>query len=93
MAETPEEQAKRIQAAHEAAQAKTGVKFLPVKDDDEPVFILRAQDLISVMVLHEYLRLLEIFDPHGEKMVSAVDKMNEFRKWQHANPSRVRLPD
>lgn len=60
---------------------------------DEPVFIFRAQDILSVWALEEYARVVEKYDPHGPHLESIVDAADTFRQWQKANPSLVKLPD
>lgn len=64
---------------------------LPV--DPEPTFTFRAQDILSVMVLDNYARLLEMYEPNGAKTVQVIDELNRFRAWQQANPGKVKLPD
>jgi len=60
---------------------------------DEPVFIFRAQDLLSIFALEEYARVIEKYTPHGPQLESIVEAKNQFRAWQIANPSKVKLPD
>lgn len=60
---------------------------------DEPIFIFRAQDILSVMVLVHYASLLEDYQQDGDKLASVVDAANDFRSWQKANPGKVKLPD
>lgn len=59
----------------------------------EPTFTFRAQDILSVMVLDNYARLLEMYEPNGAKIVRVTDELNKFRAWQQANPGKVKLPD
>lgn len=59
----------------------------------EPIFIFRAKDILSTMVLQQYASLLETYSPYAEIMEATVQKINDFRDWQHANPSAVKLPD
>ena len=61
--------------------------------EDEPTFTFRAQDILSVLVLDEYARLLERYDPASEKLAHVVEEINKFRAWQRANPGKVKLPD
>jgi hypothetical protein len=60
---------------------------------DEPIFVFRAQDILSVMVLSHYAKLLEDYQQDGSQLVSVVDAANDFRSWQKANPGKVKLPD
>lgn len=76
---------------------------MSVKDDriiqqanetDEPIFVLRAKDLLSVLALQAYIDFLEKYEANDAPiLVEAVDRLNEFREWQKANPGKVKLPD
>lgn len=59
----------------------------------EPVIIFRAKDILSTMVLQHYTTLLETYSPYSAIIEDMVEKINEFREWQHANPTSIRLPD
>jgi len=61
--------------------------------EDEPIFVFRAQDILSVMVLSHYSKLLEDFQQDGDQLTSVIDAANDFRTWQKANPGKVKLPD
>lgn len=60
--------------------------------EGEPIFVFRAQDILSVMVLSHYATLLE---QYGDlEMIEAVVKWrNRFQEWQRSNPGLVKLPD
>lgn len=60
---------------------------------EEPIFVFRAQDILSVMVLSHYARLVEEYQQHGYQLESIIDAANDFRKWQRENPGLVKLPD
>lgn len=60
---------------------------------DEPVFILRAQDILATMAVKHYLTLVEMYSPGSEQVESVTHVVNSFLAWQHANPSKVKLPD
>lgn len=74
-----------------SAPAPPGRPALPACD--EPTFTFRAQDILSVLVLDEYARLLERYDPVSEKLARVTDELNKFRDWQRSNPGKVKLPD
>lgn len=59
---------------------------------DEPIFIFRAQDILSVMVLSHYAMLLEQYGDL-EMIESVVKWRNQFQQWQRANPGLVKMPD
>lgn len=57
--------------------------------DDEPVFILRAQDIHAVPLLHAYLSMVKEID-----QAAAVSKrITAFQDFALANPSRMKEPD
>lgn len=60
---------------------------------DEPVFILRAKDILSTMALMHYVGLVETYQPHHEQLQELTELLNEFRTWQQENRTEVRLPD
>lgn len=70
-------------------QLATELKDIPT---DEPVFILRGQDRLSVETLSDYCRSLEL---HGimSVRIRAKEALQQFRDWQEANPGRVNYPD
>lgn len=62
--------------------------------DGEPFFVLRARDIFSIMVIREYLRLIENYGPENiEFQQTLVDIINVFRGWQTNRPTMVRYPD
>ena len=95
--ETPQEKHVRLQAAK-------GTNVIPLNDGKakeilghlypgEPVFIFRAKDLLSIFALDRYAEVVERFDPGSPHLASIVDALGEFREWQRAHPSKVKLPD
>jgi hypothetical protein len=60
--------------------------------DDEPIFILRARDVLAVPLLKEYFAL--VYGQCGDSHITAVRKrLAQFAKWQEENPGRVKKPD
>lgn len=77
-----------ITAMHE--QADPGAPTAPAPDS-EPLFTIRAQDVLAVPALVRYKRLAEaskLFD-HAAQVDQAI---MEFTRWQDANTERVRNP-
>jgi hypothetical protein len=75
---------------------KAGRIIAAVQDEgeDEPIFILRAKDLFSVMAIVEYLRVIEAYAPSdSEFQESIVNILERFKTWQKENIHRVRYPD
>ena len=106
MAETAEETQARIAGEHARRQRETmaaqniipltpgkAKEILTHLHEGEPVFIFRAQDILSVMVLSHYAKLIEDYTSGGGQLTSVIDTANEFREWQRANPGKVKLPD
>ncbi len=57
--------------------------------DDEPVFILRAQDRKALAALRHYRD-----DCEYPEQKAAIDKrIDEFTEYQKAHPDRVKEPD
>jgi len=59
--------------------------------DGEPVFVLRAQDKISVEILEYYRNITAASG--GANVGRTQSSINAFLKWQNENPGRVKLPD
>lgn len=63
-----------------ALSGKYGKLDIPRIASEEPVFILRAQDVLAVTVIRMYQLLAE---SHGRPLAVELDKQIEsFRKWQ-----------
>lgn len=60
----------------------------------EPYFVVRAKDMLGLMVVIEYARLLEIYRPGAFDMAEGIaNARNSFVKWMDENPTAVHLPD
>ena len=65
-----------------------------VAESGEPIFILRAKDIFSVMAVARYIGMLEEYGPDAHDMtVGATEQQNVMKAWQRANVERVRYPD
>jgi hypothetical protein len=70
-----------------AISGKYGKVSIPKIGDDEPVFILRAQDILATATVEIYKVLLE---SHGSPMVKDVDQeIQIFKHW----PGSKKTPD
>ncbi len=70
-----------------ALSGKYGKLNIPRVEEDEPVFILRAQDRLAEPVIEMY-RLLAA--SHGRQIAEGVGKeIENFKKW----PGNKKLPD
>lgn len=63
-------------------------------DTGEPIFVLRAQDIFSIMGIAGYLDLIEKFSPNDHNMEAELcDVIEMFKRWQSENRDQVRYPD
>jgi len=87
MKPNPVEPIKGGKEAHMAVSTKYGKVNIARIRDDEPVFILRAQDKLAEAAIGMYQLLAA---SHGSKLVDSLNKEIEaFRKWR--GPKK--LPD
>ena len=71
--------------------------------DDEPLFILRATDVLAVPLINIWISQASLLETFGKrhniktipdsKVNSAIDIRNQMLNWQAANPDRMKLPD
>ncbi len=70
-----------------AISTKYGKVNIPKIGDNEPVFILRAQDKLAEAAIGMYKLLAA---SHGSRLAPSLDKeIESFRKW----PGAKKLPD
>jgi hypothetical protein len=70
-----------------AVSTKYGKVNIPKISDNEPVFILRAQDKLAEAAIGMYKLLAA---SHGSRLAPSLDKeIESFRKW----PGAKKLPD
>jgi len=63
-------------------------------DTGEPVFVLRAKDIFSVMAVTEYARLVELYGPMDHEFDEAIhNQLNAMKEWQREHAMEVRYPD
>lgn len=70
-----------------ARSGKYGKIMIPKIGENEPVFILRAQDILATFTIEMYRVLLE---SHGSPL--AKDVIQEIQVFQHWNGSK-KMPD
>lgn len=81
----------RITAEHGGrVHGKPGV---PLNESDEPVFVLRAQDVTSGATLAEYRRQSETYGASPEHLASLDEAIQAFARWQDENAALVKVPD
>lgn len=60
---------------------------------DEPIFILRAQDDASVETLASYNEIASVKGAASEFSVNVGNVGNEFAEWRAKNPDKCKTPD
>lgn len=78
------------------------VKRLLGIPEDEPIFVLRAQDKYAAVAVEDYVHTVYV----GERGVSGqassdlrawrdkgFDHANSFYEWQDVNPDKIKTPD
>jgi hypothetical protein len=58
--------------------------------DDEPVFILRAKDILAIDTLEEYTELLP---PNTDHFKAINNVRKKFNNWRAANQDKIKEPD
>jgi hypothetical protein len=77
----------KLQEVEMAVSTKYGKVNIPRIGDDEPVFILRAQDKLAGASIGMYR---ELAASHGSKLADSLNKeIESFQKWQGVK----KLPD
>lgn len=59
---------------------------------DEPLFIMRAKDVMATRAMHEYRDAVKVISPAAHVEL-VTRRIREFRAWQKANPGKVKNPD
>jgi len=71
---------------------KNNDRCLDKVDEDEPIFVLRAQDRLAINTIEWWLRgALDHLD--DERFTEVRECIARFEQWQEAHPSRVKWPD
>lgn len=76
-----------------ATDRKYGKIEIPGIPEDEPVFIIRAKDKISLEVIEAY-SFHAALESCPEEFVKSIDAVGlEFEQWQAEHEELVKLPD
>ena len=62
------------------------------KENNEPIFIIRAKDKHSTMLLETYLEECEFGSPKNH-IEEIKEILSDFKKWQKENPDKIKIPD
>lgn len=63
---------------------------------DEPIFIIRGQDILAVAAIARYRNLAAVIEkerPIEDWFASLDQQIEEFKKWQEDHPRLVKIPD
>lgn len=66
--------------------------FLAKVADDEPIFILRAQDKAAPIVVHYWVVIVRLLGAAQPKRNEAAECMIAMGKWQ-ADTGKAKIPD
>lgn len=78
----------------EQTHNKTGRILEACRASGEPIFVLRAKDILSNMVIAEYLEKVDKYTPTNHKLQGQVAEiLDQFLEWQKSNMNQVRYPD
>jgi hypothetical protein len=69
------------------------IKELLEIPEDEPIFILRAQDALAADSIFDYKKRVEANNVPSEFVRGVGQVIHDFDMWQRENPKRVKLPD
>lgn len=59
--------------------------------DGEPVFIIRAQDYLSVEIVQNYLN--KAIEHEAKNLTRVRDVIAAMIEWRKVNPKKVKIPD
>lgn len=60
--------------------------------EDEPIFVLRAQDKYALDTVWYWLQSVPT-DINTNKLLNAANDYQAMQEWQKKNPDRVKVPD
>jgi hypothetical protein len=72
---------------------KEGVGCYDKAAEDEPLFVIRAQDSFAPKYVELWAHQAEVMGVNAEKVKGARQVAGEMLAWQKANPDKVKIPD
>lgn len=72
---------------------REGVSCYDKADQDEPLFVVRAQSKNAPEYVELWAHQAEVMGVNAEKVKGARDVAEDMRKWQAAHPEKVKIPD
>lgn len=84
-----------LASAHSGAASLDEVLSGPIETTfgDEPVFVIRAKDNMSIPGLRGYVSACIAAGTSSEHLENIDKSIGAFRRWQEANQDKVKLPD
>lgn len=76
-----------------ALDSKYGEIHVEKIPDDEPIFIIRAQDAAAIDALINYGRVAEVAGATIEFVTGVNQVINDFESWRGRHADRVKTPD
>lgn len=62
-------------------------------DDDEPVFVLRAQDLVAPIAIEHWIVAARALGASPEKIQGARRLQMRMAEWRRTHGGRMKVPD
>lgn len=72
---------------------KEGVPCYDKAAEDEPLFVVRAQQRFAPEYVELWANQAEVMGASTEKVASARQVAEDMRAWQKANQDKVKIPD
>lgn len=69
-----------------------GTPGLPIPED-EPCLVIRAQDVLALAMMREYIRRATEIGVSPEVMSELYGHEYRLETWRAENPSKIKLPD
>lgn len=75
------------------ATRREGVPEFEKADLDEPIFVIRAQDVLAPVIVQLYALHATVKHVDKAKVASVRRCAQEMRNWQALHPDKVKVPD
>lgn len=61
---------------------------------DEPVLVIRAQDILALRMMNEYIHAYEAMTKHNPEVLERLNNHRiALREWQERNKDKMKLAD
>lgn len=65
----------------------------PTIPDEEPVFIIRAKDVLGIAIIHDWMDRAEELGVNPEKLTAVEKHLDAFIAFKGRYPERMKVPD